>query len=134
MPFILERTCETITSSAHLVLFGEFLYGLRLNQMGDKYLPVRKSSKDVAVKWYDARGEYSENRTKELKCDFSMERMPSSFFKASAISFRIGCLAYNLFRIFELNGSLYFLLISTHFLVKNTLFQKSIVEFEIIWA
>ena len=34
---------------------------------------------------------------------FSMERMPSSFFKANAIFFRIGCLAYNLFRIFQLN-------------------------------
>jgi len=86
--------------------------------------------KDVVVKWYDARGEYSENRIKELKCGFSMERMPSSFFKSNAIFFRIGCLAYNLFRIFQLNGSLYFsLLISTHFLVKNTLFQKSIADF-----
>ena len=59
--------------------------------------------KDVVVKWYDARGEYSENRIKELKCGFSMERMPSSYFKANAVFFRIGCLAYNLFRIFQLN-------------------------------
>ena len=34
--------------------------------------------KDAVVKWYDARGEYSENRIKELKIGFSMERMPSS--------------------------------------------------------
>ena len=52
---------------------------------------------EEVVKWYDARGEYSENRIKELKCGFSMERMPSSFFKANAIFFSIGCLAYNLF-------------------------------------
>ena len=84
----------------------------------------------MVVKWYDARGEYSENRIKELKIGFSMERMPSSYFKANAVFFRIGCLAYNLFRIFQLNGSLYFsLLISTYFLVKNTLFQKSIADF-----
>jgi len=38
----------------------------------------------------------------DLKCGFSMERMPSSFFKANAIFFRIGCLAYNLFRILGL--------------------------------
>ena len=59
--------------------------------------------KDVVVKWYDARGEYSENRIKELKIGFSMERMPSSYFKANAVFFRIGVLAYNLFRIFQLN-------------------------------
>ncbi len=58
---------------------------------------------EEVVKWYDARGEYSENRIKELKNGFSMERMPSSFFKANAIFFRIGTLAYNLFRIFQLN-------------------------------
>jgi len=33
---------------------------------------------NCVVKWYDARGEYSENRIKELKIGFSMERMPSS--------------------------------------------------------
>ena len=59
--------------------------------------------KDAVVKWYDARGEYSENRIKELKIGFSMERMPSSYFKANAVFFRIGVLAYNLFRIFQLN-------------------------------
>ena len=59
--------------------------------------------KDVVVKWYDARGEYSENRIKELKIGFSMERIPSSYFKANAVFFRIGSLAYNLFRIFQLN-------------------------------
>jgi len=58
---------------------------------------------EEVVKWYDARGEYSENRIKELKRGFSMERMPSFFFKANAIFFSIGCLAYNLFRIFQLN-------------------------------
>jgi len=58
---------------------------------------------DEVIEWYNARGEYSENRIKELKGGFSMERMPSSFFKANAIFFLIGCLAYNLFRIFQLN-------------------------------
>jgi len=40
LPFILEKTYEIITPRAGLVLFGEFLHGLRLNQRTDKYLPL----------------------------------------------------------------------------------------------
>jgi hypothetical protein len=54
------------------------------------------------VAWYNQRGECSENRIKELKIGFGMERMPCGQFEANGIFFRIGTLAYNLFRLFIL--------------------------------
>jgi hypothetical protein len=55
-----------------------------------------------AVQWYNQRGECSENRIKELKIGFGMERMPCGQLNANAMFFRIGTLAYNLFRLFAL--------------------------------
>jgi len=52
------------------------------------------------VQWYNQRGECSENRIKELKIGFGMERMPCGQLNANAMFFRIGTLAYNLFRLF----------------------------------
>ncbi|MDQ7002972.1 MAG: IS1380 family transposase, partial [Ghiorsea sp.] len=40
--------------------------------------------------WYCLRGEFSENRIKELKLGFGMERMPCGQFLANAVFFRIG--------------------------------------------
>jgi hypothetical protein len=59
------------------------------------------SAEDV-VAWYHQRGECSENRIKELKIGFGMERMPCGQLTANAMFFRIGTLAYNLFRLFTL--------------------------------
>lgn len=59
------------------------------------------SSEDV-IRWYNQRGEHSENRIKELKIGFGMERMPCGQFEANAVFFKIGILAYNLFRLFVL--------------------------------
>ena len=50
LPFVLETTYEIITPRAGLVLFGEFLYGLRLNQRTDKYLPLPKSGRGYKPK------------------------------------------------------------------------------------
>jgi hypothetical protein len=58
--------------------------------------------KDV-VDWYNQRCECSENRIKELKIGFSMERMPCGQFKANAVFFRIGVIAYNLYKLFVKN-------------------------------
>ncbi|MFH1953620.1 MAG: transposase, partial [Pseudomonadota bacterium] len=52
------------------------------------------------VKWYNQRGQCSENRIKELKIGFGMERMPCGQFEANAVFFRIGVLAYNIGRLF----------------------------------
>jgi hypothetical protein len=60
-----------------------------------------ESAEDV-VAWYNQRGECSENRIKELKIGFGMERMPCGQLEANALFFRIGTLAYNLFRLFTL--------------------------------
>ena len=45
------------------------------------------------VQWYNQRGQCSENRIKELKIGFGMERMPCGQFGANAVFFRIGVLA-----------------------------------------
>jgi len=51
--------------------------------------------------WYSQRGDASENRIKELKIGFGMERMPCGQERANAVFFGIGCLAYNLFVRFK---------------------------------
>jgi len=53
------------------------------------------------IKWYGQRGETSENRIKELKTGFGMEYMPCGTTKANAVYFKIGILAYNLFKLFK---------------------------------
>ncbi len=60
-----------------------------------------KETPEWIVDWYNQRGDDSENRIKELKIGFGMERMPSGDTKANAVFFRIGVLAYNLFLLFR---------------------------------
>ena len=62
----------------------------------------RIESAEGVVTWYNQRGESSENRIKELKIGFGMERMPCGQLNANAMFFRIATLAYNLFRLFAL--------------------------------
>jgi hypothetical protein len=62
----------------------------------------RKGTPEEIVRWYNQRGETSENRIKELKIGFGMERLPCGTFAANAVFFRIGVLAYNLFVLFKL--------------------------------
>ena len=57
----------------------------------------REESAKETVAWYNQRGEDSENRIKELKIGFGMERMPCGAKEANAVFFRIGALAHNLF-------------------------------------
>ena len=64
----------------------------------------RGESAEDLVKWYNQRGECSENRIKELKIGFGMERMPCGQFGANAVFFRIGGLAYNVGRLFVLRA------------------------------
>jgi len=63
----------------------------------------RDGSPEEVVKWYNQRGEHSENRIKELKIGFGMERMPCGHFEANAVFFRIGVLSYNIGRLFILS-------------------------------
>ena len=55
------------------------------------------------IKWYNKRGEHSENRIKDLKIGFGMERMPCGQSEANALFFRIGVLSYNFFKLFAIN-------------------------------
>jgi hypothetical protein len=71
-----------------------------------KYTVIATNRVETAqwvVWWYNQRGDCSENRIKELKIGFGMERMPCGQFKANAVFFRIGVLAYNIYRLFILN-------------------------------
>ena len=73
----------------------------------EKYTAIatnRTESLEQVIKWYNQRGECSENRIKELKIGFGMERMPCGQFEANAVFFRIGVLAYNVGRLFALKA------------------------------
>ena len=62
----------------------------------------QEGNPEEIVRGYNQRGETSENRIKELKVGFGMERLPCGTFAANAVFFRIGVLAYNLFVLFKL--------------------------------
>jgi hypothetical protein len=64
----------------------------------------RTESLEQVIAWYNQRGDCSENRIKELKIGFGMERMPCGQFAANAMFFRIGVLAYNVGRLFALKA------------------------------
>ncbi len=63
----------------------------------------RMGKAEQVLQWYNQRGECSENRIKELKIGFGMERMPCGQFGANAIFFRVGVLAYNVAKLFIQN-------------------------------
>ena len=56
---------------------------------------------EEVVHFYRQRGDSSENRIKELKNGFNLKYLPTSHFKANALYFHIGTLAYNLFILFR---------------------------------
>jgi len=62
----------------------------------------RSEAAEEVMDWYHQRGECSENRIKELKIGFGMERMPCGQSAANAMFFRIGAIAYNICRLFVL--------------------------------
>jgi hypothetical protein len=62
----------------------------------------RDGTAEEVLQWYNQRGHHSENRIKELKIGFGMERMPCGQFGSNAVFFRLGVLAYNLGRLFVL--------------------------------
>jgi hypothetical protein len=60
----------------------------------------RKEDAAATMSFYCQRGEASENRLKELKLGFGLERMPCGQLPANAAFFRLGALAYNLYKLF----------------------------------
>jgi len=79
-------------------LFGQEDNKLRYTAIASS----RTEAADVVMDWYHQRGECSENRIKELKIGFGMERMPCGQSVANAVFFRVGAMAYNLYRLFLL--------------------------------
>ena len=70
----------------------------------ERYTVIASNRPETAqetVAWYNRRGDCSENRIKELKIGFGMERMPCGDFGANAMFFRLGTIAYNLFVMFK---------------------------------
>jgi hypothetical protein len=61
---------------------------------------TRKGPMVDVLEWYNQRGECSENRIKDLKIGFGMERMPCGQSHANAVFFRIGAIAYNIYKLF----------------------------------
>ena len=51
------------------------------------------------IRWYNQRGEGSENRIKELKADFGADTLPCSDFNANAVFFHLAALACNLYAL-----------------------------------
>jgi len=97
--------CMNNTEAFTLIVFRK---GKQLSLEGEEsgwfYHAVATNSTDSAatvMSWYRMRGEHSENRIKELKTGFGMERMPCGQFAANAMFFRIGAMAYNLFVMFK---------------------------------
>lgn len=107
--FIAETVhCMNKTKQAfRLVVIRRPVQGKLFEQTGEteRYTAIatnRTENLEQVVQWYNQRGQCSENRIKELKIGFGMERMPCGQFEANAVFFRIGCLAYNVGRLFVL--------------------------------
>ena len=81
------------------------LFGQAAERVKYSVIATNKTeSAEGVVGWYNQRGECSENRIKDLKIGFGMERMPCGQYEANAIFFRIGVIAYNLYRLFILKA------------------------------
>jgi hypothetical protein len=86
-----------------LVVLKRPAQGSLFEKEESKYFVVasnREESAEETLEFYHQRGEHSENRIKEFKIDFGMERMPCGQFEANAMYFGIGVLAYNLYEMF----------------------------------
>lgn len=73
----------------------------------ERYTVIASNRTETAqetVAWYNRRGDASENRIKDLKIGFGMERMPCGDFAANAMFFRLGTIAYNLFVLFKVSA------------------------------
>jgi len=64
----------------------------------------REEEAEAVLAWYNQRSDKSENRLKELKDGVGLEGLPCGDFAGNAAFFKIGVMAYNLFRIFELKA------------------------------
>jgi hypothetical protein len=97
------HTMNTMKTAFRLIVFKRLRQGSLFPEEGQGYHVVASNREETAERtldWYHQRGEHSENRIKELKLDFGMERMPCGQFSVNALFFAAGVLAYNLFKLF----------------------------------
>jgi hypothetical protein len=97
------HTMNEMETAFRLIVFKRLRQGSLFPEEGRGYHVVASNREETAeqtLDWYHQRGEHSENRIKELKLDFGMERMPCGQFAANALFFAVGVLAYNLFKLF----------------------------------
>jgi hypothetical protein len=74
------------------------------DKTSERYTVIASNRTETAqetVAWYNRRGDASENRIKDLKIGFGMERMPCGDFAANAMFFRLGTIAYDMFVLFK---------------------------------
>jgi hypothetical protein len=81
---------NTMKTAFRLIVFKRLRQGSLFPEEGQRYHVVASNREETAeqtLDWYHQRGEHSENRIKELKCGFGMERMPCGQFGANALFF-----------------------------------------------
>lgn len=96
-------TWSSTETAFRLIVFKRLRQGSLFPEEGQRYPVVARNREEEAeqtLDGYHQRGEHSENRIKELKLDFGMERMPCGQFRANALFFAVGVLAYNLYKLF----------------------------------
>ena len=115
-PYQDGHTAETVHSMNKTKKAFRLIVIRRPAQMGlltaeektsERYTVIASNRRETAqetVAWYNRRGDCSENRIKELKIGFAMERMPCGDFAANAMFFRLGTIAYNLFVLFKVSA------------------------------
>lgn len=98
--------CMNRTKKSFRIIVLRRPYQSRLFDKNDielKYTVIATNmagSAQEVLQWYNQRGDSSENRIKDLKIGFGMERMPCGQTNANAMFFRIGALSYNIYRLF----------------------------------
>lgn len=86
-----ELDLDTDTTGEEITSGGYIYRAIATNQ-------DEKSDSHI-IHWYNQRGEDSENRIKELKCDFGGDTLPCSDFDANALYFSLCALSYNVFAL-----------------------------------
>lgn len=96
------HTMNLMKTAFRLIVFKRLKQGSLFEEEPSYHVVAsnREESAEATLDGYHQRGEHSENRIKELKLDFGMERMPCGQFGANALFFAVGVLAYNLFKLF----------------------------------
>ncbi len=102
--------CMNRTKKSFRIIVVRRPYQSRLfdeNDIASKYTVIATNMAGAAqevLQWYNQRGDSSENRIKDLKIGFGMERMPCGQSHANAVFFRIGAIAYNIYRLFMMKS------------------------------